>query len=531
MLNAAEKIEEIAGILGSMDEDERQELDGLLVSELPVWVPLVGPQSDALENIADITFYGGAAGGGKSDLLLGAALTKHTNSIIYRRQATQLIGIQSRLLDEILKSRQGWNGQDDILKLVDRRIEFGSCNNLGDEIKYQGRPHDFIGFDEITHFLESQFRFLIGWLRTTIPGQRCRVICAGNPPTDENGRWVIQYWAPWLDDKYPNPAKPGEIRWFTTIDGKDVEVESGRPFKLNGRMVQPISRTFISSRVTDNPFLMATGYEATLQALPEPLRSQMLNADFKAGVEDSVWQVMPTAWVDAAMARWKPEGKHGEMDSCGVDVARGGSDFTIVSTRYGRWYSPLKRWPGKETPNGSITAGIVVSCVRDAAPIHVDALGVGGETIGHLESNGMQVEPIVGYDTKSCVGQTDKSTGRLTFRNLRALIHWRFRESLDPETGDNIALPPDPKLKADLCAPLWKIGPGGIIIEEKDQIKKRLGRSPDDGDAVIYCSVNTPKTNIMKNLPEYQNTMADVFTLSQQGIHQQVTDYDIFGRR
>lgn len=531
MQSAAAKIEEIAGILSAMGDDERDELDSILASELPVWVPLVGPQSDALENMADITFYGGAAGGGKSDLLLGAALTEHTNSIIYRRQATQLIGIQERLLGEILKSRQGWNGQDDILKMADRRIEFGSCNNLGDEIKFQGRPHDLIGFDEITHFLESQFRFLIGWLRTTIPGQRCRVICAGNPPTDETGRWVVTYWAPWLDDKHPNPAKPGEIRWYTTVDGKDMEVESGRPFKLNGRMVQPISRTFISSRVTDNPFLMATGYEATLQALPEPLRSQMLNADFKAGVEDSVWQVFPTAWIDAAMARWTPDGKQGEMDSCGVDVARGGKDFTIVSTRYGRWYSPLKRWPGKETPNGSVTSGLVVSQLRDGAPVHVDALGVGGETIGHLESNGMQVIPIIGYDTASCVAQHDKATGQLGFRNLRAMLHWRFREMLDPENGDNIALPPDPKLKADLCAPLWRIGPGGILIEEKDQIKKRLGRSPDDGDAVIYCSVNTIRTRAVGLFPNQQDTFQDIFTIAQHSQAQQQTNYDIFGGR
>ncbi|MFA5158672.1 MAG: terminase family protein [Patescibacteria group bacterium] len=528
MQSAARKIEEISGILEAMGDKEREELDDILAAELPVWVPMVGPQSDALESMADIVFYGGSAGGGKTDLLLGNSLTQQTNSIIYRRQSTQLLGIQNRLLDEIIKSRKNWNGQDDILRLPDRRIEFGSCNNLGDENKYQGRPHDFIGFDEITHFLESQFRFLIGWLRTTTPGQRCRVICAGNPPTDENGRWVIQYWAPWLDDKHPNPALPGEIRWYTTIDGKDVEVESGRPFKLNGRMVQPISRTFISSRVTDNPFLMATGYEATLQALPEPLRSQMLNGDFKAGVEDSVWQVFPTAWVDAAMARWTPNGKQGEMTSAGVDVARGGSDQTVVSTRYGRWYSELKRWPGKETPNGSITAGIVVSCVKDAAPIHVDALGVGGETIGHLESNGMQVEPIVGYDTKSCVAQTDKATGRLTFRNLRAMIHWRFRESLDPETGDNIALPPDPKLKSDLCAPLWQMKPGGIQIEEKSEIKKRIGRSPDDGDAVIYCSINTPKLINKANRPQHQSTVADIFTLSSR---QQQTDYNIFGGR
>ena len=413
-------------------------------------------------------------------------------------------------------------------KTTGPEIEFGSCSNVGDEIKYQGRPHDFIGFDEITHFNESQFRFLCGWLRTTKPGQRCRVICAGKPPTDENGRWVIQYWAPWLDEKHPNPAQPGELRWFTTIDGKDVEVESGRPFKLNGRMVQPLSRTFISSRVTDNPFLMATGYEATLQALPEPLRSQMLNADFKAGIEDSVWQVIPTRWVELAMERWTPEGQRGEMDSCGADVARGGQDETVVSTRYGNWYAPLKRWPGKETPNGSVTAGLIVSCLRDGAPVHVDALGVGGETIGHLESNGMQVVPVVGYDTDSCVAQTDKATGKLKFRNLRAMIWWRFREMLDPETGCRIALPPDPKMKAGLCAPLWKLTPGGILIESKEEIKKRLGRSPDDGDAVVYCSMSTMKVSAMRRLPQMQDNGADIFTYGRD-VRQ--ADYNLFGRR
>jgi hypothetical protein len=525
-MQAARKIEEMQAILARMSPDEQKEIDALLKSDLPIWVPLVGPQSEALESPADILFYGGSAGGGKTDLLLGAALTQHTSSIIYRRQATQLIGIQSRLLDEILKSRAGWNGQDDILRLNHRRVEFGSANNVGDEIKYQGRPHDYVGFDEITHFAESQFRFLIGWVRTTTPGQRCRIICAGNPPTDENGRWVVSFFAPWLDDRHPNPARPGELRYFTTVDGKDLECESCKPFMLNGKMVQPLSRTFIPSRVTDNPFLTATGYEATLQSLPEPLRSQMLNGDFKAGMEDSAWQVIPTAWVDAAMDRWTPEGRQGEMDSCGVDVARGGTDYTIVATRYGRWYSPLKKWPGRETPNGSVTAGLIVSCLRDGAPVHVDALGVGGETIGHLESNGIQVEPMVGYDTATCVAQTDKATRKLRFRNQRAMLYWQFRESLDPETGDHIALPPDQKLKADLCAPLWKLTPGGILIEEKDQIKKRLGRSPDDGDAVIYCSVSTPKAGAVNRYPKSQDTMADVFTLNQSR-----NDYNVFGGR
>ena len=492
-MTGTETLSRLSNVLSYLTQDEKEEVDCLLRDETPIWVPLPGPQTLAYGCRADILYYGGSAGGGKSDLLLGLALNEHDNSIIYRRQTTQLEGIQSRLLDDIVRSRRGWNGQKDILTLPDRKIEFGSCNNTGDEIKYQGRPHSLIGFDEITHFLESQFRFLIGWMRTVNVGERCRVVCAGNPPTTEEGRWVIQFWAPWLDDKHPNPARAGELRWYTTIGGRDIECESGQPVEIDGRMVTPLSRTFIPSSVTDNPFLLKTGYESTLQALPEPLRSQMLLGDFKAGVEDSAWQVVPTAWIDAAMSRWSPEGRKGQMDSAGVDVARGGRDKTVVATRYGTWYDEIKATPGSKTPDGATAAGFVVANIRDRAVVHVDALGVGGETIGHLETNNIQGDAVVGYDTISCVGEHDKATGRLKFRNRRAMIHWRFRESLDPITGDNISLPPDPELKADLCAPLWKLTPGGILVEEKDEIKKRIGRSPDKGDAVIYAGIVMPK--------------------------------------
>lgn len=493
----ASQIETIADVLKYLDPKDQEELDKLLAEGLPPWVPVVNtPQYEALKSEADILFYGGAAGGMKTDLLIGLALTEYTQSIIFRRQSVQLLGIENRLLDEILKSRKGWNGQDNILRLPDRTIELGSCNNPGDEIKYQGRPHQFKGFDEITHFTEAQFRFLTGWLRTSQLGVRCRVIAAGNPPTEPEGEWVIKYWAPWLDPLYPNPAKPGELRWFAVIDGEDKEVESGNPFTYKGETIQPKSRTFIPSHVEDNPFMMATGYKSTLQAMPEPLRSQMLKGDFMAGKQDDIWQVIPTGWVDAAMARWRPDGKKGQMDSLGSDVARGGSDKTVIGTRYGTWYDFLKTFPGSDTPNGPIVAGLIVTTVRDAAPIHIDISGgYGGSPYDHLNENGYQVIGINNAATDYSENQFDKATGKLKFKNNRAYFMWRFREMLDPDKGENLELPPDPELKADLCAPHWKLTAQGIQIEQKDEVKKRIGRSPDKGDTVILTSINTVKTN------------------------------------
>jgi hypothetical protein len=82
--------------------------------------------------------------------------------------------------------------------------------------------------------------------------------------------------------------------------------------------------------------------------------------------------------------------------------------------------------------------------------------------------------------------ERDKS-GQLGFVNSRAEWYWKAREALDPASGQDIALPPDPELRADLCAPTWKLTPRGIQVEAKDDLVKRLHRSPDKGDSCVYA--------------------------------------------
>jgi hypothetical protein len=78
---------------------------------------------------------------------------------------------------------------------------------------------------------------------------------------------------------------------------------------------------------------------------------------------------------------------------------------------------------------------------------------------------------------------------QLTFYNRRAEAWWRMREELDPGQGGGsvLALPPDASVKADLAAPRWELTTRGIKIEDKNEIRKRLGRSPDEGDAIVMC--------------------------------------------
>lgn len=479
---------EIQDLLKYMTPEERAEVDRILSQDNAIWRPLPGPQALAYESDADIIGYGGAAGGGKTDLMCGKALTRHKNTMILRREATQLTGVIDRLT-QLLGTRDGYNGQEKIWRLKGRQLEFGSVPHLGDETKYQGRPHDFLGFDEATNFLEIQVRFLLGWLRTTDPKQKCQALLTFNPPTSAEGQWIIKFFAPWLDPKHPKPAKPGELRWFAVIDGKDVERENGEPFEHDGVLIKPLSRTFIPSRVTDNPYLMNTGYMSTLQALPEPLRSQMLNGDFQAGLKDDPFQVIPTAWVEAAMARWSKPAKLEPMDSLGVDVARGGKDQTVIARRHGMWFDEPLCYPGKETPDGPVTAGLVIAAMRDKAPIHIDVIGVGSAPYDFIKEAGQQV---IGVNVAEATKERDLS-GKLPFFNVRSMLWWRFREALDPANNTGIALPPDSRLKADLCAPKWELRGAKIKVESREDIVDRIGRSPDFAAAYCLALIETEK--------------------------------------
>jgi hypothetical protein len=81
------------------------------------------------------------------------------------------------------------------------------------------------------------------------------------------------------------------------------------------------------------------------------------------------------------------------------------------------------------------------------------------------------------------------SSGQIEFYNLRAAATWRLRDALDPAKNPTLCLPPDELLAADLSSPRWKTMAGGkLVIETKNDVKKRLGRSPDRGDAVTLAN-------------------------------------------
>lgn len=481
---------EVRELLPYLTDEERKEVADLLARDDVLWRPLPGPQYMAYISQADVVGFGGAAGGGKSDVMIGKAVMKHTYSQLFRREYTQMKGIVQRMT-EIMGGRDGYNGQEKQWRIPGTRkmIEFGSVPNLGDETNYQGRPKDFLGIDEAANFLRQQVEFLKGWVRTTIGGQATQTMLTFNPPTNAEGRWVIDYFAPWLDDNHPIPADPGELRYFAVIDGEERELNDGEPFTHGAELIIPESRTFIPSRISDNPFLVNTGYIRTLQAMPEPLRSQMLFGDFKAGMSDDPWQVIPTAWVEAAMARWKTRSEKPKMDSMGVDVARGGKDKTIIARRHGWWFDEAIELEGLDTNSGPKVAGAVIQHMRNRCPIHIDIIGIGASPYDFLVEARQQV---VGVNVSESAGGHDRS-GRLEFKNLRSQLWWKFREMLDPDNNYTVYLPPDRQLLVELCAPTWKVQGHTIYVESREEIVKRIGRSPDKATAYVLAAMDTPQ--------------------------------------
>jgi hypothetical protein len=210
--------------------------------------------------------------------------------------------------------------------------------------------------------------------------------------------------------------------------------------------------------------------------------------EFASAEEDTV---IPLSWVEQANLRWlELHDQEGELrdpvrplNNVGCDIARSGKDKTVLALRSGCVILELRRYTRQGTMD---SAGRIVGVLRGTeAWATVDVIGIGAGVVDRLVELG---QPTVAFNASRKTEVLD-SSGELEFVNCRAASWWNLRELLDPDAQtEPIALPPDDMLTGDLTAPHWKVMSGGRIqVESKDDIIKRLGRSTDDGDAVVMA--------------------------------------------
>lgn len=183
------------------------------------------------------------------------------------------------------------------------RIEFAHLQHEKTVYDWQGAQIPMLGFDEVTHFSEFQFFYLLSRNRSA-SGVRPYVRATCNPDPDS---FVARLIAWWIDeDGYPIPERSGVLRWFVRVSGElDFADTPGELKARHGADAMPKSLTFIPALVTDNPALLAANpdYLANLRALPYVEQMRLLRGNWK--VRPEAGKVFNRSWfevVDAAPA-------------------------------------------------------------------------------------------------------------------------------------------------------------------------------------------------------------------------------------
>ena len=189
-------------------------------------------------------------------------------------------------------------------------------------------------------------------------------------------------------------------------------------------------------------------------------------------------------WIRKAIAQYDPKHpKHEKLrdgpGALGVDVANSPSgDLGVIVRGVGAVVEEIE---AKPCPNANELGAeaVALASLYAIAPANVgiDSVGVGAGAVNEARRQGWAIQDLGGGEGEVYM------EGAEHFLNFRAQMWWQLRR--DMEAG-NVAIPNDLKLVNDLLAPRWTIRGGKIIVESKEELIKRLGRSPDRGDGVVY---------------------------------------------
>ena len=391
--------------------------------------PQRGPQEQVLSTPADVAFFGGAAGGGKSWALLLEPLRHKGNSqfacVIFRRTYPQVTN-PGGLWDESVKLYPlvGATQRESDLEWrfpSGATVKFAHLQHESNRLDWQGSAIPLLGFDELTHFTRSQFFYMLSRNRS-LSGVRpyIRATCNPVPDDDPTGGWIHEFISWYIgEDGFAIPERSGVVRWFVnvqdTLHWADNAQELIERFP-HIRDLQPKSFTFIKSSLYDNKILMRQdpGYLANLQALPLVDRERLLGDAERGGnwkIKPSAGKVFNRGWfeiVDAAPAGGRTV-RFWDLAATEKEVSKSDPDYTagVKMRRVGDVYYVLDAVAEQISP-AQTDALLKNTASQDGASVDIRLEREGGASGKRDASH--NVAMLAGYDVRTIPPQGDKVT-------------------------------------------------------------------------------------------------------------------------
>jgi hypothetical protein len=274
------------------------------------------------------------------------------NALMLRRKTTQILN-PGGLWDEASRmySPLGASPRLQPLKWTfpsGATINYSHLEHEKNKYDYQGAQITLLVFDELTHFTESQFWYMLSRSRSSC-GIRPYIRATCNPDADS---WVAKLLAWWIDEAtgFPIKERAGKLRWFVRDGGELKWANSKAELERDYPHLIPKSITFIPAKLEDNPTLCKAdpGYRANLDALNSVDRARLRDGNWKIRHrEGAEW---PGELFVGTECDWWPSGF--EASALAIDPSKGREHgdyaaLVFVGLNAGKYYvdSQLGRWP------------------------------------------------------------------------------------------------------------------------------------------------------------------------------------------